>query len=65
MNKFTKQDIGQTNIDNLCFHDMNFYDKNFRDGLVVKIYLRNMIVTLLGYQKSTLERHQFDNRYGI
>lgn len=34
MNKFTKQYIGQTNIDNLCFHDMNFYDKNFRDGLV-------------------------------
>lgn len=34
MNKFTKQDIGQTNIDNPYSHDMNFYDKNFRDGLV-------------------------------
>lgn len=34
MNKFTKQDIVQTNIDNPYSHDMNFYDKNFRDGLV-------------------------------
>jgi len=42
--------------------------KNYAPPVMSRIYANNdrvMIVTLLGYQKSIPERHQFDNRYGI